>query len=476
MFKNLKEKLGNQVTKTNSTLLPGNSSSDSVSISRNSNTRTSSITSRDDNSENNRSRLDSTSSDISQFSVGQSPNASMTYVSPQRTHMPPSDIESEYGADESDHENNTKMIKMQKLLSIYKNKFNQLKNAYDEVEREKEHIKNILQKHQDTSIKRLSELREQTKLDRQAKEQLECLHQKEIRKRENRIEELTLKLTAQQDLIQLPNETDYEEMQKLREKNSKLEGVLNHCNDVIKTHQDKEAELIKERDEILQKLNEKQSFIESMMKDRHSDEILTTSMEVQEHFDSDISVLLQDKQRLQEKLESSHLCVQQLENELDLIKRKINIDEDIKEKYDNLLIKFHEKSDYTEQLINDKTKLETTNEEFQKQIQLLQQDITQYTDLNLILSNQQMNILCLTEELNHLRETIKNIENILPSSESIDLFERIQQLIDDRQKISEEIHHEQQQNEQHFKTIDDLKNEYENQISELQQTKQQVLG
>ncbi len=30
---------------------------------------------------------------------------------------------------------------MQKLLSISKNKFNQLKNAYDEVEREKEHIK-----------------------------------------------------------------------------------------------------------------------------------------------------------------------------------------------------------------------------------------------------------------------------------------------------------------------------------------------
>jgi hypothetical protein len=33
------------------------------------------------------------------------------------------------------------MIKMQKLLGIQKNKFNQLKNAYDEVEREKEHIK-----------------------------------------------------------------------------------------------------------------------------------------------------------------------------------------------------------------------------------------------------------------------------------------------------------------------------------------------
>jgi hypothetical protein len=33
------------------------------------------------------------------------------------------------------------MSKMQKLLAVYKNKFNQLKNAYDEVEREKEHIK-----------------------------------------------------------------------------------------------------------------------------------------------------------------------------------------------------------------------------------------------------------------------------------------------------------------------------------------------
>ncbi len=33
------------------------------------------------------------------------------------------------------------MIKMQKLLGIQKNKFNQLKAAYDEVEREKEHIK-----------------------------------------------------------------------------------------------------------------------------------------------------------------------------------------------------------------------------------------------------------------------------------------------------------------------------------------------
>jgi hypothetical protein len=31
----------------------------------------------------------------------------MTYVSPPRHYIPPSDIESEYGGDESDHEINT---------------------------------------------------------------------------------------------------------------------------------------------------------------------------------------------------------------------------------------------------------------------------------------------------------------------------------------------------------------------------------
>ena len=57
--------------------------------------------------ESNRTRLDSAASDVSQFSIGPSPNTSMTYVSPTRTHVPPSDIESEYGGDESDHESST---------------------------------------------------------------------------------------------------------------------------------------------------------------------------------------------------------------------------------------------------------------------------------------------------------------------------------------------------------------------------------
>ncbi|CAF5027297.1 unnamed protein product, partial [Rotaria socialis] len=74
--------------------------------------------------ENNRTRLDSAASDISQFSVGHNPNASLNYESPPRTYYPPSDIESEYGGggggDDSDHESHAKMIQMKKLLAIYK--------------------------------------------------------------------------------------------------------------------------------------------------------------------------------------------------------------------------------------------------------------------------------------------------------------------------------------------------------------------
>ncbi|CAF3595048.1 unnamed protein product [Adineta steineri] len=143
MFKKLKDNIATQVNKTNQTLFSSILPTDSI-LSRDSNNRTSSIASHDEH-ENSRSRLDSTSSDISQTT-----GSSTSYASPPRQYVPPSDIESEYGGDESDHETNNKM---QKLLNIYKNKFSQLKSAYDEVEREKDNLKNVLQQQQDTHIK-----------------------------------------------------------------------------------------------------------------------------------------------------------------------------------------------------------------------------------------------------------------------------------------------------------------------------------
>ncbi len=74
------------------------------------------------------------------------------YATPQRKYYPPSDVESDLDASSSvtsDWSNdqlspgstNSEIKKLNKLLDIYKNKFNQLKNAYAEVESEKEKIK-----------------------------------------------------------------------------------------------------------------------------------------------------------------------------------------------------------------------------------------------------------------------------------------------------------------------------------------------
>ncbi|UJR35994.1 hypothetical protein I4U23_028734 [Adineta vaga] len=414
MFKNLKEKLATQVTKTNQTLLVGISSSESTSVSKDVNNRTSSITSRDDNHENHRSRIDSAASDISQYSVGQSPNTSMTYVSPPRHHVPPSDIESEYGGDDGDYESNAKLMKLQKLLGVYKNKFKQLKDAYNEVEHEKEHIKNVLQQQQDKSLTRIAELREQIKLDREAKAQLECLHKKEMRAKENRIEELTLQVNAQKDLIQLPHQTDHEEIQNLREKNLKLETLLNRCKDAIKINQEKQNELTKHRDELISQLNEKQNVIESLIKERHPDEASITSMEVQEHFDSDISVLLQDKQRLQEEIEALKIHVRQVEHELELSKQQ-------------------------------------TNEDSHK-------ELTEPSNSN------------------HLQEIIQNIETILPNSQSTNLFERIQQLIDEKEqlfKTNETLQNELSTNNVQFnQTVENQRQEHSTEIEKLLKEKE----
>ena len=99
MFKNLKEKLATQVNKTNQTLFSAILPTDTVCFRKPWRSIVMLIVFFDWSKERNRSRADSASSDVSQTSTSQA-----TYVSPARTHAPPSDIESDYGGDESDHE------------------------------------------------------------------------------------------------------------------------------------------------------------------------------------------------------------------------------------------------------------------------------------------------------------------------------------------------------------------------------------
>jgi hypothetical protein len=73
------------------------------------------------------------------------------FSTPQRKYYPPSDIESEYETDSIANETSFNQAspvpatneskKLHKLLEVYKVKYNQLKDAYIEVDAEKEKIK-----------------------------------------------------------------------------------------------------------------------------------------------------------------------------------------------------------------------------------------------------------------------------------------------------------------------------------------------
>ena len=127
------------------------------------------------------------------------------YSTPQRKYYPPSDIESDIDldADQSNSSSTTQsqpnqeVKKLNKLLDIYKNKFNQLKDAYNEVENEKEKIKvnkiiqildyncflinnynwkKVLAESQDNVLKRVQELKSQIEVDRLQRRELESQH------------------------------------------------------------------------------------------------------------------------------------------------------------------------------------------------------------------------------------------------------------------------------------------------------------
>lgn len=157
-------------------------------------------------------------------------------------------------------------------------------------------------------------------------------------------------------------------------------------------------------------------------------------MEVKEHFDSDITVLLNDKQRLQEQLESERLCTRQLERDLEALRQlkgetmKTNDAESVKQ---------------IEQLPMEKEQLESSLDELRKQNQALEHDLLQEkkqcNDLNLLISNQQLNISSLNEDLSSLRETFAGLRTLIPDVESANVVEHVQQVFDHLRETQEQV-------------------------------------
>ncbi|CAF1116441.1 unnamed protein product [Didymodactylos carnosus] len=429
-----------------------------------------------------RSRLSSASSDVSQFSIGHSSSAS-NYVSPQRRYMPPSDIESEHEEPTSDHESSEKMSKRQKLLTMYKNKFKQFKDAYDEVERENEHVRSILQQQQDQSTKRLSELREQIKLDKQAKEHLEVLYQKELKFREAKINELNDKLTTHQnDMVDLSHKADQEEIKNLKEKNGKLEDLLIRCKATIKNHETKQHELVKSRDDLNQRLKEKESLIDSMMKERHPG----TPNEFREHFESDIAVLLRDKERLLEQLESTRYFVKQLESELEKIKQKQvmendeeqqQIDNDLATAMRNKEDELAKKSDETDHL---QMLLDAASRErdlFKQKCEEMEQQKNQDSNMKASADDHNQQINDLTTNIESLKSELDKRQKQIDSlNDTIHDFQvkheelkvANERLIEEKERqVEEQSRLNEQREVTHQQTIDSVKLAYEKKVDEL---------
>ncbi|CAF0909555.1 unnamed protein product [Adineta ricciae] len=382
MFKNLKDKLATQVNKTNQTLFSTILPTDSASSS--------STTSHD---ENNRSRIDSASSDISQTQIGNT-----SYVSPTRQFVPPSDVDSEYGADESDHETHTKA---QKLLNIYKNKFSQLKNAYNEVEREKDNLKSVLQQQQDNAIKRQSELRQKMKQELQMKEQTESIYLNEIKAREKTVEELTQQLSERNKTIRELEE----DVKNLHEKNMQREKLLLQCKEKINIHQEKQNDLIVERDNLRTQLDEKDAYILSLTKEDHTakfnglqqiyDELLIKFNEL-----SEINQQLQDKHHNEEPNPVEHTV------DIDAIVTNLKRDyeSELNKKIDELQGKQQEAID----------KLEKTHKEQLTEVEsLLKRTQQKSDDLSLQNIEQQKEIDRLQQSLNEQNTKLTQYENEL---------------------------------------------------------------
>ncbi len=104
-----------------------------------------------------RSRTNSITSSVQ--SVTNTNSLFGNYSSPQRQYNPPSDVESEIDVDDftnnsqsSSPNSNADTKKLHTLLNIYKSKFNQLRDAYNEVENEKEKIKVNISKYAKSAL------------------------------------------------------------------------------------------------------------------------------------------------------------------------------------------------------------------------------------------------------------------------------------------------------------------------------------
>ncbi|XP_035689662.1 golgin subfamily A member 4-like [Branchiostoma floridae] len=197
---------------------------------------------------------------------------------------------------------------MEKMMTAYRGKYNEMASAYRDQEKEKEKIKNTLTEAQDKSLRRISEMREAAALDQQAKRHLE----EEFRFNLEEKDELIGVLQTQVRLLKQGNlenaaegsanakgdgdTVDSAELSKtnviLKEKVRRLEDLLNKCKDMIKNNKERTAQLTSEKEKLATELESKAQVVQQLQEWKDKEQVRLDGQ-------------LQDARHLIEQLESS---------------------------------------------------------------------------------------------------------------------------------------------------------------------------
>ncbi|KAH9513358.1 Golgin sub A member 4 [Bulinus truncatus] len=253
----------------------------------------------------------------------------------------------------------------------YKSKFMELAVAYKDMLQEREKLKSTMAQCQDRAFRRMSELREQIQLDQLAKRDLEenyrlLLDEKDeymkvlnmqiklLKEGKEIPENLQTKLTISQAKAEAPppssgreintNISQNEEIELLKSKIKRQDGLLHKCKETITTYKEKVTQLSHDKQELLGKLEltssksgsaqnsdqiaklqnqiqEAKKVIEQLESDR---EVVIASVKQQVHGemekrDAELEQMKLQNQKLQLENNNIKIELEKLENQVDVL-------------------------------------------------------------------------------------------------------------------------------------------------------------
>ncbi|CAG2237564.1 GOLGA4 [Mytilus edulis] len=204
----------------------------------------------------------------------------------------PSDVESEIDESASNFDSYSKedlymLIKrFERRAYKYKSKFMEVAAAYKDLAQEREKIKTTLTMTQDKAFRRISELKEQIKLDMMAKRDLEENYRLMLEEKDEHIKVFQMQIRLLREGKEIPPELENkvtkskvqskevgkgdnsdiqtDDVKILNEKVKRLEGLLSRCKDTIKTNKEKYTQITTEKEQINKQLHEKNAELEKV--------------------------------------------------------------------------------------------------------------------------------------------------------------------------------------------------------------------